>query len=99
MPPDARSFVKVLREKKLRLALAESMTGGMVAEEIAACQGASEVLAGSIVCYTPEVKTGLMRIPKKLVEQFTCESAQVTEALARQLEKLIDADVHAAITG
>lgn len=99
MKPNARSFVKTLREKKLRLALAESMTGGLLAQQIANCPGASEVLAGSIVCYTPEVKAGLMRVPKQMLEVYTCESMPVTKALVSNLATLIDADIYAAITG
>ena len=57
------------------------------------------MLAGSIVCYTPEVKTTLMRVDKKLIDRYSCESKQVTEALISGLQKLIRADIYAAITG
>jgi PncC family amidohydrolase len=92
-------FVKAMKEEGLTLALAESITCGMAAEKLAVCFGTSDVLRGAIVCYTPEVKHSLMRIPKKTMNKFTCESMQVTELLAKNLRFLIEADVHAALTG
>jgi nicotinamide-nucleotide amidase len=92
-------FVKAMKEEGLTLALAESITCGMAAEKLATCFGTSDVLRGAIVCYTPEVKYHLMRIPKKTMEKYTCESMQVTELLAKNLKPLIKADVYAALTG
>lgn len=99
MHKEVNSFVKQLKERKLRLALAESITCGMATHKLATCVGTSDVLVGSIICYTPEVKNQLLRIPKTTIEKHTCESTQVTEALAKNLSKLIKADIHAAITG
>jgi nicotinamide-nucleotide amidase len=95
----SHSLIGQLKEKKLTLALAESMTCGMAAYKLSGTKGVSDVLKGSIVCYTPEVKQSLMKIPQSLIEKYTCESMQVTEALVNKLAKLIPADIHAAITG
>lgn len=92
-------FIRTLKEKQLKLALAESITCGLAAHLLAGVPGTSEVLAGSIVCYSPEVKTGLMGIGESMIRRYSCESMEVTEALAKKLPKLIRADVYAAITG
>lgn len=92
-------FVKKLQEKKLRLALAESITCGMATHKLATCKGTSDVLAGSVICYTPEVKNKLFGIPQKTIEKHTCESVEVTDALATNLPLLITADIYAALTG
>jgi nicotinamide-nucleotide amidase len=92
-------LVKDLQGKKLKLALAESMTCGLAAHKLSTAKGVSEVLAGSIVCYSPEVKCTLLHVKKSLVDKYTAESMQVTEALARNLSTMIDADIHAAVTG
>ena len=99
MHKEVNSFVQQLKEKKLTLALAESMTCGMATHKLATCIGTSEVLAGSIVCYTPEIKHGLLKVPKVTMDKYTCESTEVTEALTKNLSRLIKADLHAAITG
>src|SRR5690606_20452939 len=77
----------------------ESVTCGLAAHLLATCKGTSEVLRGSIVCYDASVKTTLLKVPPSLIEKHTAESRQVTERLAKELKKLIHADLYAAITG
>lgn len=95
----SNEFVKAMKEQGLTLALAESITCGMAAEMLATAIGTSDVLQGAIVCYTPEVKHSLLKIPKEVIEKHTCESMEVTRLLATHLKKLIKADVYAALTG
>jgi nicotinamide-nucleotide amidase len=94
-----RILIKTLREKKLTLAMAESVTCGLAAHKLSTMPGVSEVLVGSIVCYTPEIKISLLKVPKKLINKYSCESAQVTRSLVQNLCKLIKADLHVAVTG
>ena len=49
-------LANLLKEKKLTIALAESMTCGMVAHKLAAISGTSDILMSSIVCYNKKVK-------------------------------------------
>ncbi|MCW3104802.1 MAG: hypothetical protein JWO09_3242 [Bacteroidetes bacterium] len=99
MNKKVNDFVKTLKEQKLTLALAESITCGLAAQKLATCIGTSDVLKGAVVCYSPEVKMGLLKIPKKVIEKHTPESREVTRQLAANLGQLIDADIYAAITG
>lgn len=92
-------FVKKLKQRGLTLALAESVTCGMAASMLANTEGTSEVLKGAIICYTPEIKNKLLRVPQKLIDKYTCESMQVTAALANNLVLVIQADISAALTG
>jgi nicotinamide-nucleotide amidase len=99
MNKKVNSFVKNLKEKNLTLALAESITCGLAAHKLSTCQGTSEVLKGSIVCYSEDVKKKLMGVSKKTIDQYSCESSQVTKQLVLQLKKLIKANIHASLTG
>ena len=92
-------MIKTLLEKKLTLALAESMTCGLAAHQLSTCKGTSEVFKGSIVCYNEEVKKDLLKIPPVLIEKHSAESPQVTEALTKKLSALMRADIYASITG
>lgn len=94
-----QQLINLLKEKKLTLALAESMTCGMAAHKLSLCIGTSEVLICSIVCYTPQSKMMLLDISKRMIRENTCESSQVTRQLALNLKKRTKADVCAAITG
>ncbi|MFL5754583.1 MAG: CinA family protein [Bacteroidia bacterium] len=99
MNRQTNSLIQTLKEKKLTLALAESITCGMASEKLASCVGISDVLMGSVICYSPKVKTGLLGLAKKTIKKFSCESMEVTEKLAERLGRLIKADIHAALTG
>ncbi|MBA3665732.1 MAG: CinA family protein [Bacteroidetes bacterium] len=92
-------LIKTLLKKELTLALAESITCGLAAHQLSTCKGTADVFKGSIVCYNEEVKRYLFGITQKMIDKHTCESKEVTEALAKKLSGLIKADIYAAITG
>jgi nicotinamide-nucleotide amidase len=92
-------LANLLKEKKLTIAFAESMTCGLLAHKMGGIAGTSDVLMGSIVCYCEDVKYGILKVQKQLIKKHTAESQIVTDALAKNLKKLIKADIHAAITG
>lgn len=92
-------LLRKLKHLDLTLALAESVTGGLAAHKLCGRPGTSAVLKGAIVCYNAEVKTGLLGISEKLIAKHTAESMKVTKEMAKKLRRLIDADIHAAITG
>jgi nicotinamide-nucleotide amidase len=99
MKRKVNSFVKQLKEQGLTVAFAESMTCGMATHKLASCTGTSDVLKGSVICYTPEVKKSLLGISQAMIDKYTCESKEVTDALADKLSGLVKSDIHAAITG
>lgn len=92
-------LVKTLQERGLTLALGESVTCGLAAHQLNTVKGTMNVLKGSLVCYHPETKTGLLGISKRLIDTYTAESRQVTEAIATRLPRLFNAEIYAAITG
>jgi nicotinamide-nucleotide amidase len=92
-------FIKTMKSKGLTLAMAESMTCGLAASGLSRATGTSEVLLGSIVCYSPLLKICLLNVPESKIKKYTCESKEVTQAMAVNLSRLIKADVYAAITG
>ena len=95
----ANKLVKSLKEKDLTLAFAESVTCGLATQKLSNYKGTSDVLKGSIICYTPEVKKKVLGITKKCIDEHTCESRTVTESLAVNLSGIINADICAAVTG
>jgi nicotinamide-nucleotide amidase len=92
-------LIHTFREKNLTLALAESMTCGLAAHTLASVRGTADVLMGSIVCYSEDVKTCVLHVSPRMIKKYTAESQQVTDALITQLRKMITSDVYAAITG
>ncbi len=92
-------LVRLLKEKKLTIALAESVTCGLASHQLNTVKGTSEIFLGGVVCYNETIKASLLEVPHALIKKYTAESQQVTSALAKNLRKLFPADVCAAITG
>jgi nicotinamide-nucleotide amidase len=82
------------RRRGLTVAVAESLTGGMVATALAAADAASEWFRGSLVAYSSEVKHDVLDVPDGPVV-----SAEAAEAMAAGVRRLLGADVAVAVTG
>jgi len=96
----AELLAEQLRLRNQRLVLAESCTGGLAAALMTQIPGISDFFCGSAVTYREGTKIEWLGISKGLIEQFTAESQQTTEAMAKQiLQKTPEADLAAAITG
>jgi nicotinamide-nucleotide amidase len=83
-----------LREKKLTLGVAESVTGGLVAGRLTAIAGASDVFRGAIVSYDSEIKFDLLNVTNGLV---VSESA--AKEMAIGVRKTLGSDIGLALTG
>jgi nicotinamide-nucleotide amidase len=88
-----------IAEKNLKVAVAESATAGWLASEFALVPESGKIFLGGIVCYDVCVKEDLFDIPKKIIDEFTPESAEVTRLLAEKLNKYFKCDIAIAITG
>jgi len=78
----------------LTLALAESVTGGLVAARLTEVPGVSDVLRGAVVSYATDVKVGLLDVPAGPVV-----SEQAATAMADHVRRLLGADVGLSLTG
>lgn len=76
------------------VAVAESLTGGMVAAAMAQAEGAARWFRGSLVAYASDVKHEVLRVPDGPVV-----SAGAARAMAAEVRKLLRADVAVAVTG
>ena len=99
MHKEVAYFIKTLKGMGLTVALAESVTCGLATHKLSTCPGTSEVLTGSVVCYTPEVKKSLLKVSEKCISMYTCESQEMSDALVKGLKKVILADIYASVTG
>ncbi|WP_460679292.1 CinA family protein [Mucilaginibacter koreensis] len=90
---------KLLYEQGLSIAFAESATAGRVIAEFALLPNCGKILTGSLVCYNADIKKDHLNVSDELVEQYTPESAEVTEAMAKGLKDFIPSDIQVATTG
>jgi nicotinamide-nucleotide amidase len=83
----------------LKLATAESCTGGMVAARLTDVPGSSASFVGSVVSYSDDVKRTELEVPAELLAAHGAVSAEVAAAMAEGARRRLGADVAVAVTG
>lgn len=81
------------------LAIAESCTGGYIAQSITANAGASKYFKGSVVSYATESKANLLGVSEQLIDQHSVVSREVAEAMAKGVLQLFHTDYAISTTG
>ena len=95
----ARKVVDANRAAGLRLAVAESCTGGLVAAALTEIPGSSDVLETGLITYSNEAKATLLGVSMDVIETFGSVSVAVAWAMAQGALKASGADVAVALTG
>ncbi|HMR98197.1 MAG TPA: CinA family protein [Anaerolineales bacterium] len=90
---------KLLRERGLTLALAESCTGGLVSDHITNIPGSSEYFRGGVVVYAYEAKVSILHVSWDTLNRFGAVSEQTVLEMARGARSVLDADIAASISG
>lgn len=96
---EAEILLALYRERGLKLATAESCTGGLVAACLTEIPGSSDVVERGFVTYSNEAKAELLDVPAALIAKVGAVSAEVAEAMASGAVARSRADVAVAITG
>jgi len=90
---------RVLNENRATVAVAESCTGGMLAERLTNVPGSSSYFLGGVICYSNELKTSLVGVPQSLIEAKGAVSSEVALALADGIRKRTGATLGVGVTG
>jgi nicotinamide-nucleotide amidase len=96
---DAASLLTLYRAKNLRIATAESCTGGMIAAAITDIAGSSDVFERGFVTYSNEAKAQQIGVPTDLIAHHGAVSVHVAREMAAGALKHSAADVAIAVTG
>jgi nicotinamide-nucleotide amidase len=88
-----------LLERKLFVGLAESCTGGLIAEKLTNIPGASNFFMGSIVSYLPPVKERVVGVPGELIAKYGVVSSEVAAAMAAGAKNTLGTDIGFGVTG
>ncbi|MDH6222197.1 CinA family protein [Streptomyces pseudovenezuelae] len=99
MSSPAADVVRLLTVKGRTLAVAESLTGGLVAAEITSVPGASKAFRGSVTAYATELKHELLGVDATLLAQRGAVDPQVAAQMAAGVRKALGADWGIATTG
>ncbi len=90
---------RLLRARRATLAVAESCTGGMLAERITSVPGSSDYFLGGFLVYTDELKQRLLGVERAVLQQHSAVSQPVAEAMAAGARERTGADFALAVTG
>lgn len=95
----AEALLARLRAEKLRVATAESCTGGLIAGLLTEIPGSSDVVDRGFVTYSNEAKEDLLGVPRALLERHGAVSEEVARVMAEGAVKHSRAGVAVAVTG
>jgi len=91
--------LELAREQGLKLATAESCTGGLVGAQLTEVPGASEVFLGAVVAYANEIKQALLGVSSETLGQHGAVSAECALEMARGARQALGVDVALSVTG
>jgi PncC family amidohydrolase len=97
-PPEIE-IGSLLRKKALRLASAESCTGGLIAHRITNVPGSSDYFLGGVVAYANQVKVGLLNVSPQTLAQHGAVSREAVLEIARGVRWLLNADLAVGASG
>ena len=94
-----QKIVLLLKRKKLKIAVAESCTGGMLSSAITSVSGSSKVFTLGLVTYSNQAKINILKVPKKIISKYGSVSVQCCLAMVNNLSKISKAKACISITG
>ena len=92
-------LTKMLKDRKLTITAAESLTGGMFQQELTSISGASTVFNGGLVCYSNEVKHQVLQVKLETLDKHGAVSEQCAHELAENAARIFGTDIGISFTG
>jgi nicotinamide-nucleotide amidase len=90
---------RLLVKNKATIAVAESCTGGKIAQELTSVPGASNYFRGGVVSYATDTKVSMLGVSEDTIAQFSVVSAEVATQMALGAKKIMKSDYAIATTG
>ena len=94
-----QKIVSLLKRKKIKIAVAESCSGGMLSSAITSVSGSSMVFTMGLVTYSNKAKTSILKVPKKIISKYGSVSVQCCLSMVNNLSKISKAKACISITG
>ena len=94
-----KKIVSQLKRKKLKLAITESCTGGMLSSTITSVSGASKVFTMGLVTYSNQAKMSILKVPKRIIQKHGAVSVHCCLSMVNNLSKISKSKVCVSITG
>jgi len=99
MDRNTKKIIAILIKKKITLSVAESCTGGMLAQSITSVSGSSQVFSFGIVTYSNQSKIKYLKVPYKIIKNNGAVSEECCRSMLVNLAKISKTKLYLAITG
>ena len=90
---------KKLIQKKLTISVAESCTGGLLANNLTKLSNASKYFQIGLITYSNNAKIKVLKVNKKIIDKYGAVSPETCEAMVKKLARLSKSKINISITG
>ena len=94
-----KKIVLLLKKKRLKIAFAESCTGGMLSSAITSINGSSKVFTMGLVTYSNQAKISILKVSKKIIKKHGAVSTQCCLLMVNNLYKISKSKICISVTG
>ena len=94
-----KSLIKLLIRKKIKISVAESCTGGLLASAITSISGASKIFNLGLITYSNQAKIKILKVNKNIIKRFGAVSYECCYAMVNNLSKISKTNINVSITG
>ena len=94
-----KSLIKLLIKKKIKISVAESCTGGLLASAITSISGASKIFNLGFITYSNQAKIKILKVDKNIIKRFGSVSYECCYAMVNNLSKISKTNINVSITG
>ena len=92
-------IIFLLKKKKIKIAIAESCTGGMLSSAFTSISGSSKIFTFGLVTYSNESKIKILKVPHKILKKYGAVSAQCCLLMVNNLSKISKSKICISVTG
>lgn len=92
-------ILEILSERGETISVAESLTGGGLAQALTSLPGSSDIFRGSVTAYQNEIKSSLLQVQSELLSEFGAVSEEVAAAMAHGIKDLMGSTWAISTTG
>ena len=94
-----KKIVSILKRKRIKLAVVESCTGGMLSSAITSVSGASKIFLMGLVTYSNQAKINILKVPKKIIQKHGAVSVQCCLSMVNNLSKISKSKLCISVPG
>ncbi len=95
----SKAIVDILISQKLKIATAESCTGGLLSSLITSIPNSSKIFECGICSYSNDIKHSILNVPKNILEDKGAVSKEVAEYMSIGVKNISNSDIGVSITG